>query len=447
MVTALVEGDMRRPVLVCLALFSISFAAARWMKPSPTQAGNAASESADSSLLNHRSGVLQSEDLSRVLSALQDLNTSEAFIVRWNQPSDPIQRRLLLARWSGIDPEGASAFLSQSGQYESLSDLMKCWVARDPRAAIGHYKSERDKWTRNGPWEHELYQIALKHGPETMIDLAIEFDMHMRVNDITMMDDAFERWADSDRDAALKKAEELPEDTRSNVYADSVPRVNAFAGIGKSWARQNLDQALAWARGLEARDASPALHGIVAALVEEDPNAVMPYLEELERPFDYSGGQVGAGSMAVIALTKEDPVKALQWIADNVNRQDQSDVIDDVFTQYALISNPGQLASAIANVSDTKVQDMAMMFVQGYTDSKDVGSALTATLDLPEDKPVRPKLLRTFLDAWTKESPTQARLHLEAERARYGPLAPEYMDKLANPEPEKKGPVTIQFGP
>ena len=127
---------------MCFALFGVSYATARWLKPTPGGTGNAPSEADISPVLIDRIDGLSASGLTDVMSSLEGLNTSDEFIERWGQTPDRIQRRLLLGRWSGVDPEGASAFLSAHGQYEALSDLMKCWVARDPRAAISHYKQK-----------------------------------------------------------------------------------------------------------------------------------------------------------------------------------------------------------------------------------------------------------------------------------------------------------------
>lgn len=348
-----------------------------------------------------------SAELTTMIAGLRKLESGEDFANAWLQLArtggkDWVRRRLLLLRWVKNDPEGAYRFLLEQQVAEDMSFLLETWTTLDPDTAIGVFHRDKRLLILFDAThiEKTIYQAALAHGPEKVIDLMAKHDADPGfINRNFAFEQAFRLLAEKHPNAALTRARNLTLGQK-NV---------ALGAIGAALARSDLDGAIAWAKSLPYDERDLALHGALGHLAQEDPEAIVPYLDQLNQPFIMGLRRIeGAGSVALRELTKRDPLKALAWIADNVSPEDgQSQAVQSIYLQEVMRFHPESVAAAIANVDDENVRQAAIHGLEDYSTWKDMRSALHGALDLPEST-LRDEIVGRLAGAWADEDPGQA---------------------------------------
>ena len=167
-------------------------------------------------------------------------------------------------------------------------------------------------------------------------------------------------WASTDPQGAARYFEQNPDDFR---------RMGGFGGrgsgaasqIASEWARQDPDAALAWAKGLDGRDASSAIGGIFRQVAGEDPAKAAQMaltLDDEERAGAYrsiarewgkqdwsaaeswisglpSGEQDAARAQAIRGLAGENPALAAQKVASLAEGDGRSEAIRSVAENWS----------------------------------------------------------------------------------------------------------------
>ncbi len=348
------------------------------------------------------------------LRQVGQLASPEECVHAWETAKhDPKTRKWLLMRWSVVDPESAIEHL-RDDDWGAVKDLFKYWAIRDPDAALTHLRTLPEEQIE--AMEFNVYQALLTHhGAQPMIDLAINYEAEgiLSVNSYdSILSKAFSQWAEQNLQASLDRATSLQGTTRSA----------ALAGIGKAWAAVDEQAALAWARELSGEDGDLAFQAVVESIIAETPHRVAEFLGEMKDPFSYSTRLMGAGSNALKTLTKEDPVAALQWIADHVSEEHHNQAVSMVFTQEAMASNPRLIPQAIA-AADESVQSSAIQSLVHYARASSIDPAIKGTLELPQGE-LRDRIMGALIGAWAYEDPRHALKYVqELERHYAGDLA------------------------
>ncbi len=315
-------------------------------------------------------------------------------------------KQWLLMQWSITHPEEAIAGLWEQQEWGALEDIYRYWAIRDPPAALKHFLGSRKAPIESV--EGAMYRAVLHHhGAEEMIDLAFAHEAWSNHSVIALLSDAFQEWGSHDLQGALGRA--------STIEGDA--RATALAGIGKAWAAIDEEAALAWSRELPGVDGKMTLHAIVDSITADDPLRISEFLSELDDPFSYSGSLMGAGSNALKQLTRDDPIKALQWITKHVRPGDTEQAISMVFTQEAMSSNPHLIPKAIA-AADESLQEAAIQSLVHYANPSGIDPAIKGTLELPLGE-IRDRILRGLIGGLAYEDSRYALDYLQELEGRY----------------------------
>lgn len=196
-------------------------------------------------------------------------------------------RKLLLARWGELDPEGAISYAmgrqDLGERTEFVSAVLAGWCEKDVKSAEGWIVA-----LPTGPLKREAMEALVKalavSDPRHALQLAqdpknVPFQSYGISSDSgsPLVHALFDKWLDDDPKAAAEAAIALP----SSVHF----RDAALHVVGKRWAEKDLDAALAWANSnAPVMDNSDyqrnPLTGVLNGWLTADPDAAIEWLNE-----------------------------------------------------------------------------------------------------------------------------------------------------------------------
>ncbi|MEZ5327125.1 MAG: hypothetical protein R3F19_18915 [Verrucomicrobiales bacterium] len=266
-------------------------------------------------------------------------------------------RRILINRWLDVDPSEAFQFLRQRAAESDLSYLLKVWAMVDFDSASAARKRLAREDAHYLSAESSTRNLALHH-PRAFLDQAPNGWSHTGESDHEL---AFRALFEQDRDEAL---------SRMKVLKGSA-RQAALSGIALGWAAESLDSAMQWAKSLPDRtDRDAALGSVLRIQAKSDPEAVVPLLEDINNPFEFSANRYGPGSLIVQDLMRSDPDRAFEWVATHFDLDTWRDSIVTSAIQTLLNERPDAVASSVAGIANDWLRQAAIADLADYSSAR-----------------------------------------------------------------------------
>ena len=177
-----------------------------------------------------------------------------------------------------IDPQAAGARMIEATRTNAIPSVAEALVLRSPERSLELIK---------------IWKEASDRGYDSAAG-ATRF--------------AFARLFATDREKALAMVDALPAEQR----------IGAMEGIAAAMARANLRSAQEWAEALaDPKERAAAIGALVVEMGRSDPDAAVPFLAELDKPFAWNQ----PGAAIVREMIKKDPRAAIDWMGRHFKTQ------------------------------------------------------------------------------------------------------------------------------
>ena len=282
--------------------------------------------------------------LPEVQARLQEMNGMLA-----NSATDELEQNLV-ARWSKLDPIGASEFaadaVAQGGNPRLLQTAAGAWAKTDPIAA--------SQWAAT-------------------LDSPLARD--------TALGQIFGTWSSSNPAQAASAIAALPMGSAQTV---------ATSAVARNFAKGNLNAALQWAEGLSGpvqlaatreivnlwstsdpmatgawimQQGSPqlrneALRQLAGNWVSRDPGAAIDYAQTISDV----GLRNGFVQSAMQRFSSMDPVAAANWLSSDAAKPHASSLVGNVSSRWAAF-DPGSAAGWASSITDSALRNKALSAV------------------------------------------------------------------------------------
>ncbi|HKQ40449.1 MAG TPA: sigma-70 family RNA polymerase sigma factor [Verrucomicrobiae bacterium] len=232
---------------------------------------------------------------------------------------DPFRRRsfraALIAEWVQLDAKsGLAFFMDKKSDTSQRKQFLEEWLAQDARTAVGALLASGTGW--EGMARDNLPEIA-RRVPERLAELVSRLQKSDNFWD-TKVRDAFAILADGGLANAKATAEKI---TGPN-------REQALSGIAQSWAKNDFQGALGWAKGLPAGiDRDEIIRSALMGRAALDPATALDSVG-LVPP----GGRDGyfattTGARVLSAAAKADYDATVAWVAAHPTRLGHEDML------------------------------------------------------------------------------------------------------------------------
>ncbi|MCB1095770.1 MAG: hypothetical protein KDN22_09365 [Verrucomicrobiae bacterium] len=254
-----------------------------------------------------------------------------------------LMQRLLIGRWLELDSEGAFAWCREQWTAHSyMSPLLQQWMEIDPEAAMAAWRSLPEGARRT--WQlGAMLEGAMKLGPEAYLRCLDQLPVDS-LKSPAGVSEMFAELAAMDRERAIARLRELPENLREE----------ASAGIVSSWVQGDPAGAIAYTREMQAggtRDhcLSKILDSDWALDHPEDAGALLELFSV--RPDLVPS----SGVSAVFAkLSEGDPMSAVTWAAKYLEPGDAfPGLINREVIAPAIKDSPQAVPTLVASISAT----------------------------------------------------------------------------------------------
>ncbi len=143
----------------------------------------------------------------------------------------------LLSEWAQLDAKGGFAFfMSQKGKDRERKQLFREWLERDADAAVNGVIQAGNGWESIA---HDCLKETAKAAPQRVAEI------------VSRLPKPENFWDNSVRDAFAVVAENGIDHARQSAEGLSGPNRNqALAGVAQTWAKTDLNQVIAWVKGL-----------------------------------------------------------------------------------------------------------------------------------------------------------------------------------------------------
>jgi RNA polymerase sigma factor (sigma-70 family) len=232
---------------------------------------------------------------------------------------DPFRRRAFLAalisEWVQVDPAAGFAFLMGKKQVgQQRRQFFDEWLAQDPRAAVDALVASPPGW--EGFARESLVEIA-RRAPARIGEIAARLPKSNNFWD-TAVRDAFAIVAEGGLAAARAGALNLAGPNREQ----------ALAGVAKTWARSDLDGAIAWARTLpEGTDRNEIIRAALMGRAAIDPASALDRVDLVPPGGKQTAFASTTGARVLMEAAKTDFDATLAWIAAHPGRLGHEDMV------------------------------------------------------------------------------------------------------------------------
>ncbi len=255
--------------------------------------------------------------------------------------TDPLRRSAftsaVIAEWAQISPESALAFFSVKGRdSRQCEQFFHEWFTLDPRSAVTKAPTV-EPW---GEWVRRALPDLARREPDLLPVAAARLPKNEDFYD-TSISEAFAIVADRDPLAVRKLAESF----------EGPNRGEALAGVARSWARTDLDGAIAWAKGLPP-DASrdEVVRAALISVAAVDPMAALDRLGVVPPGGRSAYGESTTGARVLRAASDADFETTVSWLAANPGRVSHEDLrgLSNAVTER-LNSDPASFLSMLSD--------------------------------------------------------------------------------------------------
>ncbi|MBG69207.1 MAG: hypothetical protein CMN06_03625 [Roseibacillus sp.] len=301
-------------------------------------------------------------------------------------------RRLLYARWTQEDPDGALANLSSAGgkqAYEDAGTVIGTLASMDPARAAAWLADPENALLRQ-PWMSAILSRTVA-----------------------------EQWARQDPDAALAWASTLEAEQRSGAYAgiinnimasdpqraaelamslDEYDRPKLLGQIAESWAARDPAEAVAWANSLSEGEREGSLQEALGSWAASDPSKAAAYVDQMPE-------QERAGVVGEIARNwaQQEPAEAAEWLGNQPESEGKAGAMGQVMWNWTT-SDPEAAANWLGEQPagpsyDNGVTGLAKAATHAYDDPS---TAVTwaSTIENPD---LRDRMTTHTLGVWRRQ--------------------------------------------
>jgi RNA polymerase sigma factor (sigma-70 family) len=247
----------------------------------------------------------------------------------------------LLSEWAHVDANGGlNFFMSKKGKDRERKQLFREWLERDAGAAVSALLQAGSGWESIA--RDCLKEIA-KAAPDRVAEIA------------SQLPKSENHWDNSVRDAFAIVAERGIDQARQSAEDLSGPNRNqALAGVAQTWAETDLNQVIAWARGLpDGTDRDEIIRAALIGKASVDPAGALNEVGIVP-----NGGQQHyfastTGARVLAEASKADFEGTVAWLVGHPGKLGREDLIGlaEVVTGKLNADPAGFLSSQAANGS------------------------------------------------------------------------------------------------
>ncbi len=212
--------------------------------------------------------------------------------------------RAVAARWATLAPKQMFETVKTQGRdgRHLLRVLYEVWVKTDPQTALDTVAATREEGTYTSLSTSTLANELMKEAPAVGIQALRA--LGLRHFSPTMKN--VSAWA-------AKNPRLAAEQTVRHMNADFAGR-DAMEEIGKAWAKQAPETALAFAAELNPGHGFPLAEGVIRSWMEQDPEAAAAYTAGVDDP----ALRASMGEGLVEAMAESDPEMAMAWADEHL---------------------------------------------------------------------------------------------------------------------------------
>ena len=322
-------------------------------------------------------------------------------------------RRLLLARWTQEDPDGALASLSSASGKQAYADagtILGTLAAMDPAKAAA-WLSNSDNPILNQPWmsgflTQSVAEQWARQDPDAALEWASTLDPDQRVGAYSGIIDNIMQ-SDPQRAAALA------------MSLDSSERPKLLGQIAEAWGAQDPGEAVNWANSLAAGDREGALQEALGSWAASAPSEAAAYVDQLPE-------RERAGVVGEIARNwaQQEPAEAAEWLGSQPEGQSKTDAMGHVMWNWTT-SDPEAAANWLGEQPagpsyDSGVTGLAKAATHAYDDpSTAVNWASTI-----ENQDLRDSMTQHTLGVWRRQDEAAAESWAADNRVDLPPAQP-----------------------
>lgn len=319
------------------------------------------------------------------------------------------RHRMLIERWTQLDPVGAIAFIQENAPEEPqlYSVVFAAWAQSDPQAALASLRGEPDSQIQNRGIAGFLLSFAEE--PNQLMAWARRFT-----------------WVDASQLSQDAFARECPDDLFRRLLAVDRAGMHEFAGQLPPWFREQIDRLALLEQTTTdlpsvlatlkqnplSRKAAIALAGDLGSLAASHPDSAIAVLETLLAASDGTpllSGEVrtqAIGGPLVKHLAASDPEAAVAFISRHLDPSYRFSLSETIYPEL-FASNP---AAALVVARVLPFFPAELLPLPSFKDRQ------TALEVLPDAPPSwrRDQAMQHVLDQWMRESPGDAKAWLDA---------------------------------
>src|ERR1051326_2007951 len=247
----------------------------------------------------------------------------------------------LISEWGQVDAKGGFAFfMAKKGKDWERKEIFKEWLERDAGAAVSALLQAGNGWESVA---HDCLKEIAKAAPERIPEIVSQLPKP----------DSF--WDNTIRDAFAMVAERGIEQARQAAENLTGPNRNqALAGVAQTWAKTDLSQVIAWAKGLpDGTDRDEIIRTALIGKASVDPAGALDEVGIVP-----SGGRQmyfasTTGARVLAEASKADFDGSVAWLVSHPGKLGREDLIGlaEVVTGKLNADAPGFLGAQAANGS------------------------------------------------------------------------------------------------
>ena len=252
---------------------------------------------------------------------------------------------MVLAVWGGSNPAAAIAWartLREDQQSDAIKKILEATARRDPDAAVALAQSHAPELLKEGGVADAIESALRKRDPERSARTIASLGAAKKISA------AAQQWAQKDRDAATRWAQELP---------DEKLRTEALKGVWQAFANNHPDEAAAQLskNAADAPYVEDSGKNISRSLAQKDPQQAEQWAATLRQPEARKEAFVALGEH----YARQDTDDAGKWLNSLPDGADRSSAILG-YVYEAKGSHPAEATAWAAAVPDADARRAAL---------------------------------------------------------------------------------------